>query len=376
MNLLDLLYQRGIQLRKAGTTHGGEYQGPCPCCGGTDRFHAWPEQNTVDKSGRPVSCSGRYWCRPGLGHCGKAGDAIQFVIDYDHLSFKEACARLGQRMEQVDSHRYPAKPHPVPGWQPVDREAPAMSWAEAAKKLVFWAYEQIFEHTAALDYLQGRGIREETLLTYGLGWNPGKNGQGLYKSREAWGLLAERSEKTGKPRPLWLPIGWVIPYIQGDQVVRVRIRQLDGAEFGPRYYMVPGSSSATMVIEPRHPGYRDVYVIVEAELDAILIAQEASDLVGVMALGSSSTRPDKIATEKLNRAAHILNALDADGAGEKESGKWWRENYPDAERWPVPEGKDPGEAWQKGVDIREWVMEGLPEGLRSAALEERPPRRT
>jgi hypothetical protein len=175
---------------------------------------------------------------------------------------------------------------------------------------------------------------------------------------------------------LWLPIGWVIPYIQGDQVVRVRIRQLDGAEFGPRYYMVPGSSSATMVIEPRHPGYRDVYVIVEAELDAILIAQEASDLVGVMALGSSSTRPDKIATEKLNRAAHILNALDADGAGEKESGKWWRENYPDAERWPVPEGKDPGEAWQKGVDIREWVMEGLPEGLRSAALEERPPRRT
>jgi hypothetical protein len=267
-------------------------------------------------------------------------------------------------MEQVDSHRYPAKPHPAPGWQPVDREAPAMSWAEHAKKLVFWAYEQIFEHTAAIDYLQGRGIREETLLTYGLGWNPGKNGQGLYKSREAWGLLTERSEKTGKPRPLWLPIGWVIPYIQGDRVVRVRIRQVDGAEFGPRYYMVPGSSSATMVIEPQRPGYRDVYVIVEAELDAILIAQEARDLVGVMALGSSSTRPDKAAAVKLDRAAHILNALDADGAGEKESGKWWRENYPEAERWPVPEGKDPGEAYKRGVNIRDWIIAGLPEGMK------------
>jgi hypothetical protein len=119
-----------------------------------------------------------------------------------------------------------------------------------------------------------------------------------------------------------------------------------------------------MVIEPQHTGHRDVYVIVEAELDAILIAQEVSDLVGVMALGSSSTRPDKAAAVKLDRAAHILNALDADGAGEKESGKWWRENYPDAVRWPVPEGKDPGEAYKAGVNIREWVMGGLPVGLR------------
>jgi hypothetical protein len=92
-------------------------------------------------------------------------------------------------------------------------------------------------------------------------------------------------------------------------------------------------------------------------------------------LGSSSTRPDKTATEKLTTSAHILNALDADGAGEKETGGWWRDNYPDAERWPVPEGKDPGEAWKAGVNIREWVMEGLPEGMRKSGakrLDERP----
>jgi hypothetical protein len=119
-----------------------------------------------------------------------------------------------------------------------------------------------------------------------------------------------------------------------------------------------------MVIEPVNPSDHDVYVIVEAELDAILIAQEARDLAGVIALGSSSTRPDNAAAARLDRAAHILNALDADGAGEKESGKWWREHYPDAVRWPVPEGKDHGDAYKAGVDIRDWIIAGLPEGMK------------
>jgi len=38
---------------------GTEYAGPCPWCGGDDRFHVWEE--------------GNYWCRPGPGHCGREG---------------------------------------------------------------------------------------------------------------------------------------------------------------------------------------------------------------------------------------------------------------------------------------------------------------
>jgi len=36
-----------------------EYAGPCPWCGGEDRFRVWEE--------------GNYWCRPGPGHCGRKG---------------------------------------------------------------------------------------------------------------------------------------------------------------------------------------------------------------------------------------------------------------------------------------------------------------
>jgi hypothetical protein len=331
--------------------------------------------HTTDKEGRSVQVPGAYWCRPGIGQCGRHGDAIQFVMDYDHVTFKEALGKLGVKLDQVDRHRYPKERRPAADgtapWNPAERPEPKGDWKSEAQKFMIWAWEQIFEAPEALAYLAGRGIREETVLEYKLGWNPGKppkrpDGKtwGLFRKREEWGLLPVRDEKTGKAKSLWLPIGWVIPYIAGGDVVRLRIRQPQEAEFGPRYYMVEGSSSANMVIKSASSTDHDVYVIVEAELDAILIAQEASDLVGVMALGSSSTRPDKRATAKLNKAAHILNALDADGAGEKESGKWWRENYPDAERWPVPEGKDPGEAYQRGVDIREWIRAGLPEGLR------------
>lgn len=376
MNLLDLMAQNGIRLRKAGNTHGGEYQGPCPWCGDasrkdSDRFHVWPKQNETDKQGRVVACPGKYWCRPGLGHCGRSGDAIQFIIDYEGITFKEACARLGQKDDRTEARRYPRKPADESGktFEPVERTAPAEMWAKEAKRFAMDCYDAIYETPEAMAYLEGRGIRKETLGLFGLGWNAGtrnKNGKrwGLFKKREGWGLSPVKDEKTGKAKPLWLPVGWVIPYMIGGEVARLRIRQTDGAEFGPRYYMVEGSSSAVMIISPKVPSHRDVYVIVESELDGILISQEASDLCGVIALGSASTRPDQAAVKVLKASAHILNALDSDGAGAKESGKWWAQHFPEAVRWPVPDGKDPGEAWQKGVDLREWIAEGLPEGLR------------
>jgi hypothetical protein len=374
VNLLDFLYSRGIQLRKAGSTAGGEWQGPCPWCGGDDRFHVWPEKNTTDKQGREVKVPGAYWCRPGLGHCGRSGDAIQFVIDYDHVTFKEAISKLGINSDYAGWCRYPKERRPESGsapWQPAERPDPAGTWKGEAQKFVMWAADRIFESPDTLLYLARRGIREETVAEFWLGWNPGTPSKkpggktwGLFRKREEWGLLPEKDEKTGKAKSLWLPVGWVIPYIVGGDVVRIRIRQPDDFEFGPRYDFVEGGSATTMVIEPAPPTDHDVYVVVESELDAVLIAQEARDLCGVVALGSASTRPDKAAAVKLGRAAWILNALDADGAGAKESGKWWREHYPEAVRWPVPEGKDPGDAWKAGVNIREWITEGLPEGLR------------
>lgn len=49
--MLDVLPMR-THLRRASSTYGGEFAGPCPFCAGTDRFRAWPDQQ------RPG-----WWCR-------------------------------------------------------------------------------------------------------------------------------------------------------------------------------------------------------------------------------------------------------------------------------------------------------------------------
>ncbi len=66
---------------------------------------------------------------------------------------------------------------------------------------------------------------------------------------------------------------------------------------------------------------KPVSILVESELDALLLHQEAGDLVNVISLGNAQTRPDQGIAEVLNQSQLILVALDADQAGAAES---WR----------------------------------------------------
>ena len=106
--------------------------------------------------------------------------------------------------------------------------------------------------------------------------------------------------------------------------------------------------------------------MVETKLDAALIHRLAGDLVGVMAMVSSSNKPDERCHRMLSRAACILVALDFDKAG-KNGFKFWKETYPEAERWPVSIGKDPGEAFARGLDIRAWILARPAAGLARGA---------
>ena len=354
MNVLDLA-RNHVALRKVSGTKGGEYHGPCPGCGEaghdpktgpSDRFHVWPAQNNGE---------GSYWCR----QCGRGGDAVQFLRDFEGLSFHEASRRLNRPFQEPQAFTTPRN-RPPEAWAPASHQSPEALWREKASKFTRWAYEQVLDDQEQLDWLAARGIREESLACFGLGWNPGRNGKDLYRAREAWGLSGILNRKTGRPRPLWLPVGMVIPYFAAGVIQRLRIRRPESREFGPPYYLVPGSSMATMVLHPE----RKAHVIVESELDALLIDQEAGDMVGVVALGSVSAKPDETAARVLGKSRHILNALDVDGAGAKYRA-WWDAHFPECERWPVPRGKDPGEAFKQGVNIREWIKAGLPPGLKS-----------
>lgn len=76
------------QLRKKASTDGGEFAGPCPFCGGRDRFRVWPAE-------------GRWWCR----WCERKGDAIALVQQLHGVGFLAACDHLGRPSNGPPSSR-------------------------------------------------------------------------------------------------------------------------------------------------------------------------------------------------------------------------------------------------------------------------------
>lgn len=353
-----------VNLKKAANTHGGEWWGPCPACGGNDRFHVWPHQNEG---------KGGYWCRA----CGLYGDNIQFLIDFEGMSFKDACAYLN--IDRPDHRPENIPPPAKQTFTPTEHKTPADLWREKAEKFVSWAQENLKNNQQQLDWLDARGIDRTSAEAARLGWNPGENGKDIFRARKAWGL-PEQIKENGKPRMLWLPRGLVIPYCPplvevaqypkgharagGGSVQRIRIRRPEEfrlPEEKTPYYVVPGSSMSTMVIGAD----RKAFIIVESELDAIACAA-ATELAGAVALGTLQGKPDAAAYAVLKDAVQILNALDyGDQGGGKAAAeraiKWWSDNFGDkCDRWPVPNGKDPGEAFQMGIDLKSWVEAGLP----------------
>jgi DNA primase len=357
MNTLNLASKKVI-LKKVSGTYGGEWQGPCPSCGGENRFHVWPNQN----EGR-----GSYWCRS----CEKAGDNIQFLRDFDGLGFKEACAELGidlpdrpasDGQHHVTGPKPPQQQQPPP-FQPHESIAPEDLWQEKAGKLIEWAHENLMKNVDVREWLAARGIDAQAAAAARLGWNWGEpvtitdaqspRSKDIYRARKSWGL-PEVLKDDGRTKALWIPVGLVIPYLIDGIIYRIRIRRPEGE---PRYYVLPGSSMATMIIGRE----RRAFVVVESELDAILCASVRRD-VGAVALGSVSAKPDTDAHACLQGALQILNALDYDAAGAKAM-TWWSEHFDRCDRWPVPQGKDPGEAYQLGMDVGKWIKKGLPPAL-------------
>lgn len=336
MNTLDLASKK-VNLKKVASTYDGEWQGPCPACGGTDRFHVWPNQH----QGR-----GSYWCRS----CARAGDNIQFLMDFDGMDFKSACAYLKLNIDDY-KNRPQSPPLPKKEFQPIHHDDPDLLWQKKAGKFLAWSEQELEKNIKIKEWLAARGITAKAAAASRIGWNNGEDGSDIFRPRTAWGL-SELKKENGRARMLWLPRGLVIPYIVDGKIQRLRIRREAGE---PRYYVVPGSSSCTMVLGVD----RQAFVIVESELDAIT-CYHAQDLAGAVAVGSSHAKPDAKAFDILKNCKQILNALDYDRAGAS-AYKWWQETFGDrCDRWPVPKGKDPGEAIQEGVDLRQWIEAGLP----------------
>ncbi len=266
--------------RPAASTNGGEYKGACPFCGGKNRFYVQP-------NARPFP---RWACR----QCTPGGDTvIGYIAKRDNLDPKnkndmdEICRRaLGGNLPEMTGPR-PA-PVPVPAYQPpvwqglaltVIGECEARLWQPGAKFV--------------LDYLRGRGLRDETIKRYRLGYNPtGYKVAGEY----------------------WLDQGIIIPCIVRGEVWYIKVRRRQGAD--PKYLCMTGSKPAAIFNAESLRG-ADVALFCEGEFDCMIAQQEVGDVVACATLGSATNIPDLASWGAyLIPLERALIAYDTDKAGQ------------------------------------------------------------
>ena len=315
---VDLLALIGADttLKRQASTKGGEWAGPCPFCGtGHDRFRVWPN---ADQPG--------WWCR----QCERSGDAITYVKERDGLDFRGACEELGaMRTGKRKRPKLAPTPTPDPGPPPAD-------WQEAARSIVadceamFWTDAG----AKAREWLNDRGLNDETLRAWRLGF----------------------CTKGGKHHGLYVDRGVTIPWLTGPDLWKVNVRT-DQTRGKPKYRAIRGSRSATALYGvDKLTGKPDV-VVTEGELDALLVWQEAGDLVDVLTLGSAKGRLADRWLAALLPVKRFYIATDNDDEGRDAAHHWLTMTGERGKRMAPPDGaKDVTEYHQGGGHVRGWVV--------------------
>lgn len=294
VNLLNLI-KRDTDLKRTASTQGGEYHGPCPFCGGTDRFIVQPNAKSYPR----WSCR---QCSP------RWGDAIQYVQRRDDLSFPEACEVLRIPLDELKPRVSKPKMPYIPNGS--DKIALTDSaWQQSARQFIRTSVNHLFKSggQSAHHYLIERGITEDTMILAGLGYNP-------ETYHTMWGETK-----------VWLPEGIVIPWLFDETIYRVNIRRLtQGAD--PKYVQPKGGANGLYGADALCMDC--IAVMVEGEFDALVLQNEAAETLAkhqavVVATGSVSGARLLRWRTLLGMTRGVIAAFDADQAGDQ-AFEYWR----------------------------------------------------
>ena len=297
----------------------------------------WPCPLHDDKNPSFAIDAGKAWWR--CYGCGEHGDAANLVMRLQGVTFPEAVRWLAEQVGILPPSGKPTRPRPPAASPPANapeqpaRQASGLPLADALK-LVEDAAARLWtpEGADALAYLRGRGLTEATIKTARLGWTP------------------EVTLPTADGVRFWRASGVVIPWLDGDRLCLVKIRQPEGKR--PKYVEAyrdrPAMFPAPSVVRPGKP-----LVVVEGEFDCLLLAQELADLAAVVTLGTCIGPPRGIDLLAMLSAPTWSLAHDADDAGDKAASGWPAR----AIRVRPPLGKDWTDAHLAAIDLRRWWIE-------------------
>jgi hypothetical protein len=210
---------------------------------------------------------------------------------------------------------------------------PAAAWRDQALDTVHNCQAFLWSDTGtkALGWLSRRGLAKDTVKKWRLGFNPCDQ----------------------KLSGLWVARGIVIPCLAAGQTWYLKVRRASGQA---KYSQVSGGQVALFGADTI--ANHDTVVVTEGEFDAMLLHQEAGDLVGVVTMGSAAARLPDAWVPHLLGVQRLLVAYDTDVAGARGAARW--ESVSSRAQRIVPlSGKDVTDFQLAGGDLRAWVLLAL-----------------
>jgi DNA primase len=354
VDMVAVVSQR-VELRRAGVN---SYFGRCPFHDErTASFHVRPDE-------KHYHCFG----------CGESGDAFDFVMQTEGLDFKGALESLADRFG-VTLEAQEEDPAAASRRRRRDRLHELLGRAATYYTRYLW------ESTEAADaraYLLGRGLTEETLRTFRVGYAPSRWDRILIASRRAGysdeELLASGLVRRSRDRP-----GQVYDFFRS----RIMFPTADARG------RLLGFGARTMHESEREPKYintaaNDLYnkrsvlygidrargaaakagsaILVEGYTDVLALHQAGiGNAVGVM--GTSFTEEQAAELQRL--VGVLVLCLDSDSAGQAamvKAGEIAARHGLELRMVPLPEGLDPAELLERegGDAMRSRVDDSVP----------------
>lgn len=280
--------------KPTNSREGKEYACSCPLCGGTDRASFWE--------------SGRFCCVRG---CHFAVSSPYWFLREQGYSHQQTCEELNVDPQELFGDSYSHQEVKLPLFL-VSDEAPNKKWMEAAAAFILTCEKILWSSKGqtARDYLQSRGLTQETIKRAHLGLCPDWHKASL----ESWGLSAEQLLKTDDPQ-IKIPRGITIPWFVGGDIWKIQLRRPD-----KQYFQVLGSADCLYNVDAIQPD--KPVLLVESEIDVLSAQQESGELVACIATGSTSKGQYGRSLAKLHQASHVLQAFDDDEAGHNGAQEW------------------------------------------------------